>query len=138
MNLIVDASMALSWLFERQKSEEKSASVKTLEALSEVDARVPELWHIEIINALLVGERRGVITQAQTSDFLFKLSRLPIKTDVRSSSSRDVILALAREYQLSSYGTLYLDLALNINAVLATFDKNLARAMVAAGGKIFP
>lgn len=137
MSLILDASMVLSWMFERQKPEEKTCSAKALAVLAETEAKVPELWHIEIINALLVGERRAVITQAQTSDFLFKLSHLPIKTDDHSNSSREVILSLAREYQLSSYDTIYLDLALNTNAVLATFDKNLAKAMVEAGGKIF-
>jgi predicted nucleic acid-binding protein len=137
MSLVIDASMALSWLFERQKSEEKLASAKALTTLSDMQGIAPELWHIEIINALLVGERRGVITQAQTSDFLFKLSHLPIKTDAHFNSPREVILSLAREYQLSSYDALYLDLALNTNSVLATFDRNLAKAMVTAGGNVF-
>jgi hypothetical protein len=37
--------------------------------------------HTEIINALLVGERRGAVNEAQIVDYLSRLSQLPITTE---------------------------------------------------------
>ncbi len=37
----------------------------------------------------------------------------------------------------TAYNAVYLDLALRINAVLATFDIQLANAMRSAGGTVF-
>jgi predicted nucleic acid-binding protein len=138
MKIVLDASMALAWIFERQNKKENLCSQKTLIAMTDSETIVPTLWHIEITNALLVGERRKVITEAQVIDYLNRLSKLPILTDETViSNRREMIMALAREYELTAYDATYLDLALRVNAILATFDNKLATAMEKAGGKIF-
>lgn len=139
MKLVVDASMALAWLFERQKEQEAACGDHALLAIAAAEeVVVPSLWHAEVSNALLMGERRRVITEAQVIDFLARLSALPIETDtVTVFSRRDSVMALAREHQLTAYDATYLDLALRTNAVLATFDTQLASAMRAAGGTVF-
>lgn len=138
MRIVVDASMALAWLFERKKTKEAECAERMLLAMLESETFVPSLWHIEITNALLVGERRRVATEAQIIDYLNTLSELPITTDDSSFiNHRDMVMALAREYDLSAYDATYLDLALRKNAMLATFDTQLAEAMRKAGGKIF-
>ena len=138
MKLVLDASMALAWFFERSDTAQADCAQSALLAVGEADVYVPALWHIEIANALLVGERRGVVSTAQVLDYLSRLSRLPIITDdTPSTSRRDLIMALAREHNLSAYDATYLDLALRSNATLATFDKQLARALNDAGGKLF-
>jgi predicted nucleic acid-binding protein len=92
----------------------------------------------EIANALLVGERRKVITEAQVIDYLERLSHLPIMTDdATPASRRDSVMSLAREYGLTAYDATYLELALRTNSVLATFDSQLIDAMHQVGGKIF-
>jgi predicted nucleic acid-binding protein len=99
---------------------------------------VPALWHAEISNALLVGERRKVVREAQVLDYLSRLSKLPIITDdVEPASRREGVMALARQYGLSAYDATYLDLALRQGAVLATFDRRLAEAMTSTGGQLF-
>ncbi len=138
MKLVIDASMALAWFFERSDAAQAHCAQSALLAISEADVYVPALWHIEITNALLVGERRRVVSTAQVLDYLSRLSRLPIITDdTPSTSRRDLIMALAREHNLTAYDATYLDLALRSNATLATFDKQLARALNEAGGKLF-
>ena len=138
MKLILDASMALSWLFERSKAEEKHCSELALSTLGDVEAFVPSLWHTEIANALLLGERRKVVSEAQVINYLGRLDELPIMTDsALVASHRDIVMALAREYSLTAYDATYLDLALRENAVLATFDAKLAAAMQKAGGTVF-
>ncbi len=138
MKLVIDASMALAWFFERSDAAQAHCAQSALLAISEAAVYVPALWHIEIANALLVGERRKVVSTAQVLDYLSRLSRLPIITDdMPSPSRRDLIMALAREHNLTAYDATYLDLALRSNAALATFDKQLARALSDAGGRLF-
>ena len=138
MRLVVDASMALAWLFERQNAEEADCADRALLALADAENSVPPLWHTEVANALLVGERRRVVTEAQVIDYLNRLSGLPIATDdTAPAARRDLVMALAREHGLTAYDATYLDLALRKNAVLATFDGKLAEAMRRAGGKVF-
>lgn len=138
MKLIIDASLALSWLFERKSKDERSCANEVLNEMEKSEVLVPELWHLEIVNTLLVAERRRVVTEAQTLDFLNRISILPIKTDsTKLAIRRESILLLAREHNLSAYDATYLDLALKNDAILATFDTDLAKAMRKAGGMIF-
>jgi predicted nucleic acid-binding protein len=138
MKLVLDASMALAWIFERQNKEEAKSAENALTAITDFSTIVPALWHIEIANALLVGERRKVISEAQVIDYLNRLSKLPILTDdVSPASRRELVMGLAREHALTAYDATYLDLALRTDAMLATFDKELTKAMQGAGGKIF-
>jgi predicted nucleic acid-binding protein len=137
MKLVLNASMALAWIFERKKKAEIDRADRVLLELKNIDAAVPSLWHIEIVNALLVGERRHV-TEAQVVDYLNRLSGLPIITDnIATSSRRDLVMSLAREHNLTAYDAIYLDLALRTNSVLATFDTDLTKAMHRAGGVVF-
>lgn len=136
--LVVDASMALAWIYERENLNEAACADRALEALTEISALVPPLFYVEVANALLVGERRKVITEAQSIDFFNKLKQLGIKVDDVGPTDRlDQAMALAREHSLSAYDATYFELALRMDAVLATFDDALARAMKRAGGKLF-
>ncbi len=130
--------MALAWLFERDSQEEAEVAAGALDALAEEEALVPTLWHAEVVNALLVGERRGAVSEARVADYLERLARLPIHTDdIPPSTRREGVLALARIHSLSAYDAVYLDLALRRNLTLATFDRRLAAAMRKAGGVLF-
>jgi hypothetical protein len=46
-------------------------------------AAVPSLWFLELSNALVVGERRKRLEEADTADALRLLSRLPLTIDDR-------------------------------------------------------
>ena len=130
--------MALSWLFRREKKSEADCADRALDALEPDGAVVPSLWYTEVANALLVGERRKIITPAQSIDYLSRLSRLPIVTDDDATASRrDLVMSLARQHSLSGYDATYLDLALRTSSEIATFDDDLASAMRSAGGKVF-
>lgn len=138
MKLVLDASMALAWIFEREKPQEAACADNVLSAVASVKTTVPPLWHTELINALLVGERRRVVSEAQVIDYLNRLSELPVITDdAAPTARRDAVMALARAYLLTAYDATYLDLALRTNSVLATFDSKLANAMRSVGGAVF-
>ncbi len=134
MSLVLDASAALAWAFERADAEEAREARVLLDRLAADETLVPELWHLEVLNALVVAQRRQAISAAQASDYLVRLDGLPIRTHPASVADRkDVLFGLAREYQLSAYDAAYLDLALRTGSALATFDRRLAAARDKAG-----
>ena len=138
MTLVLDASMAVAWFYAREKPAEAACADRVLDALAQATALVPCLWYTEVANALLVGERRNIITKAQAIDFLAKLGRLPIEIDDAIPSARqDQVMAFAREYGLTAYDATYFELALRKDAVLATFDAAMGGAMSRAGGALF-
>jgi len=59
MDLVLDASVALSWCF---KNEATAAADRVLERLATEGASVPAIWHLEIANVLALSERRRRIT----------------------------------------------------------------------------
>lgn len=137
MTVVLDASFALGWLYERADQREAELADRTLCSLDAVDAWVPWLWHTEITNSLLVGERRGLISEATGAAFLGRLVGLPILTDsLLPQARREAVLALAREQGLPAYDAVYLELALRLGGTLATFDTRLAAAMDRCGGVV--
>ncbi|MCY4450116.1 MAG: type II toxin-antitoxin system VapC family toxin [Chloroflexi bacterium] len=123
---VVDASVTVAWLL----NEEEQAG-QGLSQLVEDGAVVPQLWHLEIRNVLLVAERRGRLSAAQAATGLDALQGLPIDTD----ESPDLASAytLARTHRLSFYDAVYLELACRRSASLVTLDTALARAAAAEG-----
>ena len=132
--IVIDASMALAWVFERQQASDKARADQLLNSCGSQPWWVPALWHLEVANALLVAERRGVI-QANASDLLrSRLQALPITTDATPlPDSEPRIITLARAQWLSSYDASYLELAHRLGASLASFDQRLNRAAGAVG-----
>ena len=129
---VVDASVALCWYFERQKTPYTEAIFDRL-ARGDV-ALVPALWPFEMVNSLVVAARQKTITLAQLDSFVADLRDLPIEVELggvgRSYSS---VLRLCRQHQLSSYDAAYLDLALVEGVAIATLDKNLRAAADISG-----
>jgi len=70
-DFVLDCSVSISWIFSDEHSEYAEAVLSLLEYQQAI---VPSIWLLEIANVLLVGERRGRITQVQTSQALFWIS----------------------------------------------------------------
>jgi predicted nucleic acid-binding protein len=137
MSLVLDASAALSWIFERTDAREAAVSEQLIDALTGQSVWVPSLWYLEVSNALLTAERRQVLSAAKAMDFLRRISHLPILLDDESLVRRqEAIIALARQLRLTAYDASYVELALRKGACLATFDSRLANAMQQVGGTV--
>jgi predicted nucleic acid-binding protein len=128
MAFVLDASVSAVWALADEASPIADAAAEHLK--SEIGL-VPRLWWYEIRNLLIVNERRQRITTADTAIFLNLLSSYPIQFDQAEDESS--ILSLARQYQLSFYDAAYLALALQHKVPLATLDKPLRAAALAAG-----
>ena len=138
MNGVLDASMALAWLFTRVDPAEAALADQALRDLPSTSWVVPAIWYAEVANGLLRGERAGLTQPPQTEFFLSRVSLAHIETDQESPRTHQVnSLALARNYGLTAYDATYLELALRRGAPLATFDLRLADAVHQAGGQVF-
>jgi predicted nucleic acid-binding protein len=131
LNFVVDASVALAWCFEE---ESQPYSEKVLDLFARSSALVPGIWPLEIVNALMVGERRGWLTEAQTARFVQLLGNLPIDVVAPDLTiTFGSVLATARAHGLSSYDAAYLELAARHGLPLASLDERLVKAADAAG-----
>ena len=126
--LVVDASVSVDWLLGDELDPRAAAA---LTRMSEEGALVPQLWHLEVRNALLVAERRGRLSANQVDMRLADLHTLPIHTD--ASPDLAIAFALSRAHSLSFYDSLYLELALRHRATLASLDGGLIQAGIAEG-----
>jgi len=55
VTFIVDSSVALSWCFEDERT---AATHALLERIAEAGALAPQHWPLEVLNGLMMGERR--------------------------------------------------------------------------------
>ena len=94
----------------------------------------PHFW-AELANALLLGRRfepgRAALTVAATA-------RAGVETADRGIAGVVDALDLASRHRLTVYDALYLQLAADIDAELATLDRDLARAARAEGIEVVP
>ena len=135
---VLDASMTLAWLFQRIDPIEAALADRALDELDNEQFLVPATWYAEVSNAVLLGDRRRVVTQAQCDIFLAELGVAGIKSDSADLKVRQsIVLALARAHALTAYDATYLELAIRTSATLYTFDRKLVEAARNAGVRVF-
>lgn len=77
---VLDASVAISWCFSNDLTENTSYSRAILEHAAEADALVSEIWPFEIANGIFVAySKRKRITEAGTYEYVQLLESLPIR-----------------------------------------------------------
>jgi predicted nucleic acid-binding protein len=124
--LVLDNSVVMSWCF---RDEANPYADAILDRLSTATALVPSVWPLEVVNVLLVAERRNRISTAAGVRFLSLLTQLPIIVEYEPAERmmKD-LLNLARANRLSSYDASYLALAMQKGIPLATLDHKLITA----------
>lgn len=133
---VLDCSVTAAWLFEDEVSPYAEAVLDRLAAGAR--ALTPFIWPLEVGNVLLVGERRGRVTETQTTAFWEILKAIPVAVDDRAPmASADGIIALGREHGLSAYDAAYLELAVRNAVPIATLDNRLADAAKASGAGVW-
>ena len=134
-DFVLDGSVALSWCFEDEASEYADCVLRSLTVCTAI---VPSLWPLEVANVLLIGERRGRCTQADTAHWTGVLKRLPISyDDATAHHAFDEVVTLGRAHAITAYDAAYLELALRMGLPLATLDAKLRPAAAAAGVPIY-
>jgi predicted nucleic acid-binding protein len=122
---VVDNSVVMSWCF---KDETNNYADTVLDMLIESAAVVPSIWLLEVVNVLIVAERKKRLSESDSIRFLTLLSQLPIVVEYERPDMMKELLALARSNNLSSYDASYLDLAMRKGFPIATLDNKLIEA----------
>jgi predicted nucleic acid-binding protein len=126
VSFVVDNSVVMSWCF---RDETNQYADTVLERLAEATAFVPSIWPLEVVNVLLVAERKKRLSKADSVRFITLLSQLPIIIEhERPEGIMSDLLALARATNLSSYDASYLDLSMRKGLPIATLDTRLTDA----------
>jgi predicted nucleic acid-binding protein len=125
-DLVIDASVALSWCF---RNEATAAGDRVLERLANETASVPAIWHLEVANVLVLSERRRRIAPTPSGEFIALLDTLAIVVDEETPlRAFGRVLDLTRTERLTAYDAAYLELALRLGIPLASKDSDLCDA----------
>jgi len=131
---VIDNSVVMSWCF---KDEANDYADAVLEKLMTARAIVPAIWPLEVVNVLLVAERKKRLKQADSFRILTLLLQLPIEAEQEwSQKAMPDLLALGRNLDLSSYDLSYLNLAMRRGCPLASLDQKLVSAAKESGVSI--
>ncbi len=133
---VLDASIVLTWCFPDEESQKAQEIAERIAAGDRVI--VPAFWHHEMLNALLVDERRKRLTPELTQAFIDDLDRLPVDVDLPATSAIvfNATQALCRKHGLTAYDAAYLEIAIREKNALATVDEDLRRAAIVEGVQV--
>jgi predicted nucleic acid-binding protein len=132
---VIDASVVMAWCFEDETTPYADA---VLDRFAEDTALAPGIWPLEVGNVLVLAERRGRMSNADSIHFLKLLRQLRIEVDLSTAERMfDTVFNLAREQTISTYDAAYLDLAMQTGLPLATLDTDLRKAATQCGVDIF-
>jgi predicted nucleic acid-binding protein len=126
---VLDASVAIRWAMRDGSNVDRHYADSVLDSMVDAVAWVPALWYTEIVHVLRGAESRKLIGESTTTEFITRLSQLPIKTDLRTPSETQLSVAsLSREFNLSGYDAQYLELAVSLGLPIASLDKDLVKS----------
>lgn len=130
--IVIDASVTLSWCF---PDEQTAMSLAVLDRIKAGERLlVPAFWPVEVLNVLLLGERKRRIAPEQTAAFFETLREL--NPSIEHTSLGQVagpVQIICRDHRLTPYDALYIELAQRTGCALATLDQPQRDAAVALG-----
>jgi predicted nucleic acid-binding protein len=131
VTFVVDSSVALSWCFEDERTP---ATAALLERVGEAGAVVPQHWPAEVLNGLMMAERRRRIDADRRRRLAGFLGDLPLVMDADTNAHLwGTTQRLAETFRLTVYDAIYLELAHRRRLALASLDRDLCDAAAALG-----
>jgi len=131
MSFVLDSSVSLAWCFEDERTD---ATDNLMERVVDQGASAPSLWPLEVLNGLVVAERRRRIDAERCRRFAGFLRDLPVAIDAESADRAwSDTYALAERFGLTIYDAAYLELARRLGVPLATLDQKLRDAAEVLG-----
>jgi predicted nucleic acid-binding protein len=128
----VDASVVLTWCF---PDENSPFAERIADMFGQGDSAIaPSFWAHEVLNALLVGEKRKRISRVQVHTFLTDLNTLPV--ELQKLPTAEIFgrtQEISRKHGLTAYDAAYLHLAELNGLPLATLDEELVEACKQSG-----
>src|SRR3954470_18033919 len=110
-DLVIDASIVLSWLLPDEANDASLSVQKPLPAAERV--WVATHWRLEVANSLCMAERRKRLDATGIAQAVALFTQLPVRIDPETNNRACAeTLSLARQHTLSVYDAAYLELAL--------------------------
>ena len=124
---VIDASVAMKWFIkEGEKDREAALAIRQRHIDGKAQMIVPELFLLEVPNAIKAG-RRG--TEEELADVLDVVTDLGIQIERHSKEILRKTNALAWAYKLTWYDAVYVAVAESLGFPLVTADEALVRKM---------
>lgn len=131
MTFVLDSSVALSWCFDDERTDETDALLRRVASSGAV---APVLWPLEVLNGLAMAERRRRLETDKRMRFTGFLRDLPVSIDPDTvAHAWDPVAGLALRFHLTVYDAAYLELAWRLALPLATLDQELRNAATDLG-----
>jgi predicted nucleic acid-binding protein len=135
--IVIDASVVLAWALPGEVRADDATRI--VNRVAEQGAVVPAHWHLEVSNGIVLAERRGRISHDFATRTFADLATFPIEADPATQANAWQRTAeLARRHRLTVYDAAYLELALRLEAELASFDRQLVDAALYEGLRLLP
>jgi len=133
MNLVVDCSFFMSSILP-DETQDKIEDVFHGISQKKFTVYVPSIFYLECSNVLVSSLSRNRINQESFEEYSNLLKLMPITVDKFSATSESIysISRLANKHNLSSYDASYLDLAIRLEASIASLDQKLLDACAKA------
>ena len=130
--VIVDANVAVKWCLPSLREELVTEAEELLAASrrDELQFLVPDLFWVELANALWKAVRRNEISSDNAAAAMSFVREL----DIATAPSIDIVpqaLDLAISYGRTVYDSLYVALAIHSKSEMITADERLANALAA-------
>lgn len=135
--IVLDASIALAWLLPDEESERAEQVIIQARLAGPI---APALFPLEVANALRSNMRRNRIDATYRDTALDQLHRIAVARDLETFDPGVLgeIVRLSDLHGLTVYDAAYLELALRLEATLASLDEDLRRAAQAENIDVIP
>lgn len=127
--VVLDCTITVPWYL---TDEANALSEQLFEGLGGSTYLVPVLWRLEFISAMRAAHRRGRIPSDRLAAIFDQVGRLPLRQQHLTLDVLDIAEGCER-FGLTPYDYVYLALAREHAAPLATMDAALIRACRQAG-----
>ena len=131
--LVIDASVALKWFLRDERYGERALDLLDQFVRGALDLVAPSLMVYEVINGLVIAQRKGRIDEVNVLSSISGFLDLGI-TSVDITGHEDRILHFCRAYGRSAYDASYLAVAEKASLTLVTGDERLYNSMKGKAG----
>lgn len=133
--MVVDTSVALSWILPGEDTEKALALRNQAADKSQPLLMVPPTFWYEVTNVLWVAKRRKRLSRKNAIEALALLIDFEFTVWI---ADPDNCLKLSFAHDLAVYDSVYLDIALDQKAMLWTMDQSLKKIAAGLGIAVQP
>ena len=130
---VVDASVTLKWVLDDEDHVTEAIGLRDAWLAGQIALVAPSLWRYEMLNGLLVAERKGRLQGTEAREAIGDLLALGLPL---ADPFSEAVYLQARRWNLTAYDGSYVALAAELEAVLWSGDRSLVRSLAGSGAAV--